>query len=368
MSAGLSDLDHAFMAASTTFRAAVDAAYGEPLDELRASLAAPSRPATPTFLEDAAALTDMARAAIVDDFYGPSGVAEFVASQASGRPHPLLALAAQLAGELPTAHPVDHPMEAHHEARARFGDPDGTLKIYDLPVDPSSSRYREQAETNEAFDAHNDGLGYAGVIAASALWTDSPPLWGGYTHFANVVRASALLAEDDPEAFRSLFLPDAITCLRPRGKGAIRVTSPVLFLGATGQPQVFLRIASGEYQVSWRRGVPALDRARAFCERLVGPFAPGSIFVHFMAPGEGVLIRNQHVVHGRTPFVDGPGRQRVLARKWYVENPLDAEYRHVPGMALQAEWANLLPERFGPGATSGEWNYVPDLDDNVRID
>lgn len=360
-------VDEKFAAASEVFLQAVQQEYGDDVAALRESLESPCEPLVPAFIGDAHAPTQAEKEALAAAFWGPSGVASFIAPPSSGSRHALLALCEALSDVIPTAHPVSHPMEHHPEAVSRFGDPDGTLKIYDLPIDPAADKYREQAETNEAFDAHNDGLGYAGVIAASVLWTDRPPLWGGYTHFSNVIRASALLAEADPQAFRSLFLPDAITCLRPRGKGAIRVTSPVLYLGPGGRPRVFLRVASGEYRINWRTGSEALDRARAFCEALVRPFAPGSTFAHLMAPGEGVIIRNQHVVHGRTPFIDRPGEGRVLARKWFVERPEDAPYRHVPGMVLDERFAALLPERFGPEVTVGDWHYDLAADANVRV-
>lgn len=278
----------------------------------------------------------------------------------------MLALASALADRIPTRYAIEHPMEGHPEAVARFGPPDGTLKIYDLPISADGPRYREQAETNEAFAAHSDGLGYAGLIAVAALMCERPPLWGGYTTFMNMVRLSMLLAEEDREAFEALFLPDAITCLRPRGKGAIRVSAPVLYLAPGGQPRVFLRVGSGEYRVSWRED-PALNRARAWCEERARPFSQGGTFVHMMRPGEGVFIRNQHVIHTRTPFVDPPAAGRVLARKWYVESEDETSYRHVPAVALDRAWADLAPDRFGPDRVTGDWNYDASSGRNVRV-
>lgn len=257
-------------------------------------------------------------------------------------------------------------MEKHPQAMVRFGEPDGTLKLYDLPLAPDQDKYREQAETSEMFSSHNDGLGYAGLIRHVIMCLDRSPMAGGYTYFRNLVALAPALAGSDPEAFEALFLPDAITALRPRGKGAIRVTSPVFFVGRDGDPQVFFRIASGEYRISWREH-PALDRARRVLEEAAAPFGPGSRFVHFMRPGDTVLVDNAHVVHGRTPFLDPPDGGRVLARKWYVPRAGDAVYRHVPGMALHEEWAGLFPDRFRGQAVEGEWHYAQEQDRNVRI-
>jgi len=284
------------------------------------------------------------------------------------RSHPLLELAEQLKGALPLSYPVDHPMEGHPEAIKRFGPPDGTLKIYDLDKRNSSTGYREQAETSEMFHAHNDGLGYGGAVEAVIFFTDSPPLWGGYTYFQNVVALSLCLARKDPDAFASLFLPDAITALRPRGKGAIKVTSPILFMNEQGVPQTFFRISSGEYQISGRTGCPALDRAREFLAYHAQPFAPGSRFAHFDRPGVGCIVRNGWVVHGRTPFVDDDrsGLRRVLARKWFMTAPQHAQYKHVPGMHIMGQFASIFPGQFGAEYLTGEWNYDPQTGTNVR--
>jgi len=189
---------------------------------------------------------------------------------------------------------------------------------------------------------------------------------GGYTYFQNLARLAIALQATDPDAYEALFLPDAITALRPRGKGAIRVSSPVFFLGRYRSPQIFFRVSSGEYLISWRNH-PALDRARQLLDRLSEPFAPGSRFVHFMRPGDTAIIDNRHVIHGRTEFVDPPaGQGRVLARKWFVPTAADAIYRHVPGIEIHAQWGSVFPHLFSGPAIEGEWHYDAELGSNVR--
>jgi hypothetical protein len=282
-----------------------------------------------------------------------------------GQEHPLLAFAERLRQITPIGSPIEHPMEAHPDALARFGQRDGTLKIYDLPIESGSDRYREQAETNEMFDGHNDGLGFAGLIKTVMFTLDSPPLVGGYTFFQNLVSIAPAIAAEDDEAFKALFLPDAITAIRPRGKGAIKVVAPVFFIGRDGIPQTFFRISTGEYQIQWKHH-DGLNRARSLLERLARPFAPRSEFVHLVRPGETVVIDNQHVIHGRTPFVnpiEGPGR--VLARKWFVPNESDSEYRHVPVVDVDRRWSRYFPEQFSANRLTGEWHYDQELDENV---
>lgn len=281
--------------------------------------------------------------------------------------HPLLRLAERLSTRSPIGIPIHHPMEGHPDAVARFGPPDGTLKIYGLPVERGGARYREQAETNEMFDAHNDGLGYAGLIRTAILMLDSPPIAGGYTFFQNLVRIAPSLAAADPNAYRALFLPDAIRAIRPRGKGAIRVESPVLFLGRDGRPQCFFRFTTGEYSIEWRDNAD-LKRARTVLERLCAPLGPDSRFVHMTRVGEAVVIANQQIVHGRTPFVDPQDiRGRVLARKWFVAAEEDTAYRHVPGIVVDSRYSQWLPDLFTGQAVEGEWHYDSDRKTNIRI-
>lgn len=328
-------------------------------------------PLRPTLIEDYRKLTDNEIQEIAKSYYGAFGVSHFLVTNphdASQSPHPLLEVARQLRDVLPLKHPVEHPMERHPEAAARFGPPDGTLKIYDLDTRDGRTGYREQAETSEMFDAHNDGLGYAGAVEAFMLYADSAPLWGGYTYFQNLIPLGLNLARTDSEAFASLFLPDAITALRPRGKGAIKVTTPVFFLNEHGNPQAFFRVQTGEYSISWRANCPPLERAARFLESHTKPFAPGSSFVHLNTRGSGCIARNHWVVHGRTPFIDGTKSEsrRVLARKWFMSAPHHAQYKHVPGMHILERFASIYPERFGPSMVEGDWNYDAQSGDNIR--
>jgi hypothetical protein len=338
------------------------------LDEL---MARAPQPLEPVVVEDLAALTTEEVDEIAATFEGGYGVVSVVPisfqPRTHGGRHSLLAFTERLSERVPIGVPVDHPMESHPEAVKRFGAPDGTLKIYNLPMERGGPRYREQAETNEMFHAHNDGLGYAGLIRTAVLILDRPPLSGGYTFFQNIVRAAPAIAASDPEAFRALFLPDTIRALRPRGKGAIKVESPVLFLGRDGRPQAFFRVSTGEYEISWRND-PAVGRARAILDRLCAPLGPDSRFVHLMRLGDTVIIVNQLVAHGRTPFIDPPdGSGRVLARKWFVPTEDDAVYRHVPGMVVDERWAALFPTRFTGDAIEGEWHFDGSRGENVRI-
>jgi hypothetical protein len=327
-------------------------------------------PLRPTILHDYESLTSMEMDQIANDYYGEFGVSCFVVKdgkEPNATHHPLLVIADQLREILQLQYPITHPLETHPERLRRFGPADGTIKLYDLNKDPQDG-YREQGETSELFAAHNDGLGYAGTVRSAAMYLDSPPLWGGYTFFSNILLLSLNLLNRDEAAFQSLFLPNAITALRPRGKGAIKVTCPVLFINSDDQPSMFFRVTTGEYAVTFRQGVPALDRAVKYLTERAIPFGLGSSFAHLSSRGHGCISRNQHVVHGRTEFIDSEdGWRRILARKWFMSGQAHTEYKHVPGMALKAEYANLYPEYFGLEVLTGEWQYDKSTDSNRRV-
>ena len=367
----ISSQESAFTAQRFPFLERAVARYGRMAVSLEEYCARPPQPLRPLVVNNLVTLSADELDALRDEYASGYGVLHVVPQIFPDHTnfdehHPLLLFARQVAEVLPLGYPVDHPMESHPEARARFGPPDGTLKLYNLPIPPGQDRYREQAETTELFAAHNDGLGYAGLIRSSIIALDRAPLWGGYTYFQNLVRFATVLSESDPDAFEALFLPDAITALRPRGKGAIKVTAPVFFLGLDSEPQMFFRVASGEYVITWRSH-PALLRAQKILERLCVPFGADSRFVHLVRPGELVLIDNRHVAHGRTRFIDpDDGSGRILARKWFVPTLSDAIYRHVPGMAVYPKYARLFPEQFSGATLTGEWNFDAGVSNNIR--
>ena len=159
----------------------------------------------------------------------------------------------------------------------------------------------------------------------------------------------AALASQDMEAFRHLFLPDAFTALRPRGKGAIKVVTPVFYINEDGLPQVFFRKDSGEYRMSWRPECPALDRAIAFLHHYTQPFSYGSFFVPFTRKGCACISRNRDIAHGHTAFLDGSclDQRRLLSRKWFMTAERHFVYKHVPGIAVRSDIAALAPNQFG---------------------
>jgi hypothetical protein len=283
--------------------------------------------------------------------------------------HPLFDICKQISDDLGLHHPLAHPLENHPEAVKRFGGRDSTVKIYDLPKPIGGASYREVAETSDPFEVHLDGLGSAGTVQCVMLYMDGAALFGGFTFFYDMLALGVALACEDMEAFRHLFLPDAFTALRPRGKGAIKVVTPVFYINEAGQPQAFFRKNSGEYRTLWRADCPPLDRARKFLDSFTQPFSQGSSFVPFTRKGCACISRNRDIAHGRTGFIDGKefDQRRVLSRKWFMTAERHAIYKHVPGMAVRSDIAALAPQQFGESQLVGEWLYDPVDDRNHRI-
>lgn len=280
------------------------------------------------------------------------------------QPHMLFRVVEQLKSSVPLNHPLKHPLEGHHEAIARFGEPDGTVKIYNLPIEPNGARYREQAETNEPFLMHHDGLGAAGTVEAVVLYCDNHAEAGGITYFQNIVMCGLRLAKEDWAAFESLFLPDTMAVTRPRGKGAIRVSSPVFFVNQQNRAQSVFRMSSGEYQVQFRNDNDVTRAVAAIRDACSGP-QQGSRFT-VLRRGDMCIFRNTDIAHARTEFVDGDA-QRVLSRKWFMTSDSNSVYKHVPGMAIKEEYSEIFPGRFSGEALRGEWLLDQSTGENIRI-
>jgi hypothetical protein len=325
----------------------------------------------PVVVNDCYSLTENERSKIVD-CYNTSGVCHFIICnppEVVTDKHPLFLICAQLANDLNLHYPLTHPLEGHSEAVKRFGPPDGTFKIYDLPKPINGLCYREVAESSDPFEVHLDGLGSGGTVQSLILYMDDAPLFGGFTFFYDMFALGMALADQDMEAFRHLFLPDAFTAIRPRGKGAIKVVTPVFYLNEAGLPHVFFRQNSGEYRMLWRGNCPPLNRASQFLERFTQPFSPGSFFVPFSRRGCACICRNRDIAHGRTSFIDGNKRDqcRLLSRKWFMTNKEHSEYKHVPGVLVRKDLAVLAPNQFGDLRLKGEWLYDEASDTNIRI-
>lgn len=281
--------------------------------------------------------------------------------------HPIFDLDTNLKEPLGLHHRYTHPAEGHPEAVKRFGADDGTFKIYDLQDNYTKPTFREEAETHEPFTVHLDGLGTGGTVQTVILYADSTPVFGGYAFVYDIFAIAIAIHNEDPEAFQHLFLPDAITAIRPRGKGAIKILSPVLYINNFNQPHAFYRKDAGEYKTKWLDNEPLL-RAKHFLDIYTEPFCPLSKFATYVE-NSFLLIRNRDIAHGRTAFIDGKDARdkRVLSGKWYMSSEAYKKRRLIPGTFAADNYKEIGPQ-FSAPYLDGTWLYDQETDINNRID
>ena len=281
--------------------------------------------------------------------------------------HIIFSLSEQLKEFSMLENPIKHPMEGHPEAVKRFGVDDDTLKIYNLDI--KKTGYIEVAETNNQFSTHSDGLGFAGKVESVILFSESPPLWGGYTYFQNFLLIALRLAKEDWQAFKCLCLPNAISALRPRGKGAILVESPIFYLNDKNEPKVFFRVSSGEYEINYSQFNNNVKKSIEKLLYYASPFSNYSTFVNFSKRGFGCIIDNGVSLHGRTEFIEESESDstRVLSRKWFMAEKKYTKYMHVPGIVTSNIFNNIFPDFYNENSLSGEWNYCAEKKSNIKI-
>jgi Taurine catabolism dioxygenase TauD, TfdA family len=326
------------------------------------------RPLEPVIVDDVMELSRAERQAIHDQYYSQYGIATFVAKRTPGRDdQPLLALTEQLKDDIDLYYPITHPKETNG-IRGGMLRPTGGVRIYD---DRSGQVFA--TSNNNDFVLHQDGLGSAGSVRTVILYMECPPLVGGYSYFQNLVHVALNLASTDEEAYRKLFLPDAITITRPTGSRALQVTGPVLYIDDEGHARVnFVGVSPahpvGDYEVRWSSDADA-RRGLEYLLLHSRPFAPRSVFCHLSRAASGIIFDNTCLVHGRTAFVDATevGGQRVVWRKWFASNQRNSGYRHAPGLRLAPELSSLRPDLFGDELLDGEWRYSESGGTNVRF-
>lgn len=305
---------------------------------------------------------------IIQDYHNNGYVYVISLNHDKKSEHPIFGLVDNLKEDLKLYYPYSHPAEGHPEAVRRFGEDDKTFKIYDLPDNYTKNSFREIAETHESFDVHLDGLGTGGTVQTLFLYADSTPVFGGYGFIYDIFSIAIAIYNKDPEAFQSLFQPDAITSIRPRGKGAIKIVSPVLYIDVNNEPRAFYRKDSGEYKTEWCVKNPALTRAREYLSKYTESFCPASKFAPY-TKNSFLIIRNRDIAHARTSFIDGKQahERRLISGKWYMINEDYQALRHIPGTAAASFYQEDIGDQFSDEYLEGFWLYDQDSDVNVRV-
>lgn len=327
-----------------------------------------TRPLEPIVINNHSNISATAKTEIVRS-YRENGGAYLIFMDAPSCPelNPIFICVEQLKDVLNLQFPMRHPLEGHPEAIKRFGPDDGTFKVYDFPKLDNGKTYREVAETSDPFEVHQDGLGSGGNVETVFLNAESIPLFGGFTFLYDIILIGMAIRNHSIAAFESLFHADAITAVRPRGKGAIKVVSPILYLDQFRKPHSFFRKSSGEYRMVFKDN-PDLAQAVSILSRLTQPFSQASRFTSFTSGGM-LITNNRGHAHGRTGFLDGvhPNSRRLLSRKWFMTAAEHVEYKHIPGTFVAPEYNELRCEQFSESMLWGEWHYDMNADKNFLL-
>jgi hypothetical protein len=202
------------------------------------------------------------------------------------------------------------------------------------PDDPTS-RGNELGRVGLPF--HSDGSDLVGLFCLD------PGAAGGDSLVANVVSIHNELVRDEPDLAAELYRPLAYDLRGEQGPGRRPwYTMPVFDRHGHRLFCRYIRpyIASARRHPDAPRPSPraleAMDRLDARCAD------PDHHVAMRLAPGDMQFINNYHVLHGRAPYEDDPGRRRVrhLKRLWLETAVLTDDDR---------------PERFRIGDTRDTW-------------
>lgn len=173
-------------------------------------------------------------------------------------------------------------------------------------------------ESRSALDLHTDGtLQRAGEIPSAILYCVRPAAEGGESTVFAAVDAFLGLAAEEPELAAPLLDPRSLTRCATVGGSRATATGSV-FTVAGGE--VMTRYSTTPRD-RWEVGrVPGLEPARRAMESLAEP-AAGFYSCFRLAAGEGVILANDKVAHGRTGFADTPGARREMRRVLFSRRP-----------------------------------------------
>ncbi len=266
--------------------------------------------------------------------------------------HPIFKLSRVLSDGCGFNNFIKYPFQNDAEVVENFNHCDGTVKVY------NSESVKSSVGMSTGYLApHQDGMGNAGKIETIFTHCEQSALKGGASNIHNFIHITLDLALQDMEAFKSLFLPDALTYYRTGEQKPLKVVSPILYLNEINQPSVNFKISNSVHKVKYRNVQP-LKRAIEFIDsKIYGQGIYKKSF--FMKKNMGTIINNRYMLHSREIFIDSaiPKNKRLLSTAWFTRDLLHKEYMLAPGISIKNEYASLFPEYFGDDKLVGNWRY-----------
>ncbi|GAA2254431.1 hypothetical protein GCM10010232_49390 [Streptomyces amakusaensis] len=170
-------------------------------------------------------------------------------------------------------------------------------------------------------NVHCDGtLQTLGQIPTTLMLCVTAAAEGGVSYLVNLIGAYAELRRVDPRAADQLAHPGAL------------VRTSTFTTGSSTAGPAFARTADGSWTTRYSRtatdayhpttgGDAAMERALTFLDAAA---RPGSAFrTDFtLRPGQALIIANDRLGHGRTPFRDDLSAPRLLLRALFTLRPL----------------------------------------------
>ena len=168
-------------------------------------------------------------------------------------------------------------------------------------------------------DLHCDGTLFAiGEIPTTILHCEQIAVSGGETTALDAVAAFVLLLLNDPDAADALLHPESLK--RTATLGTFESHIGPAFRIFEGEVQSRLTL---DNTADWNYGferVPHLERAVSFIQDLAQPSSP--YFRRFqLHNGQGILMANDKILHGRTAFQNSHTVRRKLLRGLYGNRP-----------------------------------------------
>lgn len=244
-----------------------------------------------------------------------AGFALVAADQPTG-PGDLLALAGQLGLGEPFVPPLYRRPGTVHV---------GSGGVSELSVTTHAGAPWHPATSAGGQGWHVDGtLQPLGEVRTSLLLCVRPAAQGGDSTLFNATGAFVELARRDPTAAVSLMAPDVLVRTATVNQCDDSCAGPA-FGVADGQLLTrYARTNTDRWQ-STSGDSTAIDRALAVLDELATPGSPYYLRLQ-MTAGQGLVMANSRICHGRTPYTDDPNQRRLLLRALFTADLAIAQF------------------------------------------
>jgi alpha-ketoglutarate-dependent taurine dioxygenase len=199
-----------------------------------------------------------------------------------------------------------------------------TAQLYDafgvntVKVSDGGSAVHPVFESRNDLRLHTDGtLQALGEIRSALLICVSPAYRGGETVIFQAADVFVKLLKEEPRLAAALLHPRALTRWTTVAESRLSCTGPVF---AWEHGEILSRYSVTENDEWCFADVPNLQDAHRYLDTLSRAPSPYLVRVKLQA-GQGILLANDRVSHGRTAFVDSGPQTRHMLRALFTARP-----------------------------------------------